>query len=186
MACYGYVGTTEVEMPCEDWYDYHAKEVAAGDVKSDQQWMAYEPYGPGTVLTAKNEPTLEQKMIMTDGGSAEYARDWVYLNPSTHDIAIQEGYPSPSQRSVELYFQNDRLSQGQGSLPKQIGMPYPERDRTTGLPKSKSTVSGLSGSGSGGGGSAGNGGGSSSDSLMPLILIGGAIILAVGLFGGKK
>jgi hypothetical protein len=95
------------------WYAQHNKQVALTGQQGSQQWMAFEPYGKGTTLTPANEPTLAQKMLLTDNGSAEYARDWVSLSGLTSKLGT---YPNPSQNSVEIYYQNDAVRTGQTSV----------------------------------------------------------------------
>jgi hypothetical protein len=95
------------------WYQQHNARVAQTGQQGSQQWMAENPFGAGTKLTAKNEPILEQKLAMTGGGSADYARDWISLNRSTAQFAKDANYPTPSQNSVEIYYQNDLVKSGE-------------------------------------------------------------------------
>jgi hypothetical protein len=153
MACYDQNGN---EIPCADWYAQHNVQVALTNQQGSQQWMSKDPYGVGTVLTAANEPTLAQKMLMTDNGSAEYARDWVTLSGLTSQLGT---YPNPSQNSVEIYYQNDAVRTRQTSLPA----------AAQAIQSGQSLESGFDISG-----------------LYPILIGAGALVLAVSLFGGRR
>lgn len=102
MACYG---EGDVVIPCEQWYAQHNAQVAITGQVGSQWWMDYDPFGTGVELSPANEPDLATKLLTTDGGSADYARDIIHeLAPQWYHTA---GYPDPEPANIQQFYTNN-------------------------------------------------------------------------------
>lgn len=102
MACYG---EGDVVIPCEQWYAQHNAQVAITGQVGSQWWMDYDPFGTGVELSPDNEPDLATKLLTTDGGSADYARD--IISQLAPDWYKTNGYPVPDPANIRQFYTNN-------------------------------------------------------------------------------